>query len=244
MDLATNSRTLIAVWTLAIACSFSGALANGDETAKQPEDASPASTLVTSQDVEVEPSANRLAQAEIPLSASFETASPAEDPYRLRRALRERDISIGYGRQIPVSRFDGRTDVALFQVIPRWGRFRDERQEFLWEVPLTLATDPKTAYAAGLTLMYRYHFSSNRRFAPFVEIGPGFVLTNLNDKIEEIGGHFQFSAQAGIGVRTALSESSDLVLSARWLHLSNAGTRSPNTGLNNYLVTAGYSRLF
>jgi opacity protein-like surface antigen len=145
---------------------------------------------------------------------------------------------------VPIDWFDRRTQSTLVQLLPRWGRFRDERQEFLWEVPVTVALRPGTAYAVGISLMYRYHFSPNRRFAPFAEIGSGVVVTNFNDKIKELGGSFQFSPQAGLGVRTALSERSDLVLSARWFHLSNAGLRKPNAGLNDYLITAGYSRLF
>lgn len=177
------------------------------------------------------------------LSGSTATTDEA-DPYRLHRALRERDFSIGYGRKIPISRFKPRTKVTMYQLLPRWGRFRDDRQEFLWEFPITYVSKPESAYAAGVTLMYRYHFSSNRHFAPFVEAGSGFVFTNLDNKIRELNGGFQFSPQAGIGFRSAISPSSDLVFSARWFHLSNAGTRKPNIGLNNYLITAGYSKLF
>lgn len=171
-------------------------------------------------------------------------ATEESDPYRLRRGLRERDFSVGFGKKIQISRFKERTKVTMYQLLPRWGRFKDDRQEFLWEVPIAYFSKPETAYAAGLTLMYRYHFSSNRRFAPFVEAGSGFVFTNLDDKIPELNGGFQFSPQAGIGLRSALSPSSDLILSARWFHLSNAGTRKPNVGLNNYLITVGYSQLF
>lgn len=187
-----------------------------------------------------------LAQAATPTpveSPAIDTSEEA-DPYRLRRALRERDFSVGYGRKIPIERFKSRTKVTMYQLLPRWGRFKDDRQEFLWELPISYFSKPESAYAAGLTLMYRYHFSSNRRFAPFVEAGSGFVFTNLDEKIPELNGGFQFSPQAGIGFRSALSPSSDLILSARWFHLSNAGTKKPNVGLNNYMITAGYSRLF
>ncbi len=177
-------------------------------------------------------------------TVSTPEVTEAVDPYRLRRGLRERDFSVGFGKKIQISRFKERTKVTVYQLLPRWGRFKDDRQEFIWELPISYFSKPETAYAAGLTLMYRYHFSSNRRFAPFVEAGSGFVFTNLDDKIPELTGGFQFSPQAGIGFRSALSPSSDLILSARWFHLSNAGTRTPNVGLNNYLITAGYSKLF
>ena len=201
------------------------------------------STVTTTDET---PATVTLAQTVTP--AQTDNATPevteAADPYRLRRALRERDFSVGYGKKIQVERFKARTKVTMYQLLPRWGRFKDDRQEFLWELPISYFSKPETAYAAGLTLMYRYHFSSNRRFAPFIEAGSGFVFTNLDEKIPELNGGFQFSPQAGIGIRSALSRSSDLIISARWFHLSNAGTKKPNVGLNNYLITAGYSRLF
>lgn len=192
------------------------------------------------------PPTETLAQAAAPAEADNTVPEVSEeaDPYRLRRALRERDFSVGYGKKIQIERFKSRTKVTMYQLLPRWGRFKDDRQEFLWELPISYFSKPESAYAAGLTLMYRYHFSSNRRFAPFIEAGSGFVFTNLDEKIPELNGGFQFSPQAGIGIRSALSRSSDLIISARWFHLSNAGTKKPNVGLNNYLITAGYSRLF
>ena len=163
-------------------------------------------------------------------------------PYKFRKGLRERDFSIGFGSDITTKRFGKRTEVDMIQALPRWGRFRNATQEFLWEVPLTVFTKPGTSVAGGVNLMFRQHLLSNRRFSPFVEIGPGLTLTSL--KTRELGGAFQFSAQGGAGIRAALSERSDMVVGARWYHLSNAGLRSPNTGLNNYLITVGYSRLY
>ena len=167
-----------------------------------------------------------------------------EKSRRFHKALRERDLSIGYGRKINASRFNGRTDVEMYQLLPRWGRFRNDNQEFLWEVPITYATSPDNAYAAGLTLMFRHHFSSSRNFAPFVEIGSGIAFTNFDDKFKEVSGSFQFTPQAGIGFRKSFGKSGDLVASARFFHMSNAGLKAPNTGLNNYLITVGYSKLF
>ena len=173
-----------------------------------------------------------------------ESSKDSTRDYQLRKAVRERGFSLGYGRRFPISSLSERTDVSLFQFTPRWGRMHDKRQEWSWEIPLTYASEPGSAWAAGVSLMYRYHFSSNRRLAPFIEAGSGFVLTNLDNKIPELGDHFQFATQAGTGVRAALSRNSDLIYSVRWYHLSNAGIDSPNIGLNNYIVALGYSRVY
>lgn len=189
-------------------------------------------------------SAQEPAETAIPVTLSEPTADAEEiaEPRRLRKALRERGLSVGFGEKLPFSRFNGRSDVHQFQAIPYWGRFRNETQEFLWEVPLTYFTEPEKAFGAGVNLIFRQHLTGNRRFSPFVEIGPGLMLTNLNTG--EISGSFQFTLQTGVGFRAALSDHSDLLLSARWYHVSNGGISEPNTGLNQSLFSVGYSRLF
>ena len=169
-------------------------------------------------------------------------AKDSEDGFH--RGLRERGIFVSYGKKIPINRFETRTDVTVYQVVPHWGRFRNSRQEISWELPLIYASSPHHAYAFGPTLMGRQYLSDNKSFAPFLELGCGIVYTNFNEKFGELGGHFQFSPQGGIGARTKISKNGDLVYGVRWFHFSNAGLDSPNTGLNNYLFNIGYSQLF
>ncbi len=174
-----------------------------------------------------------------------ETKAEATDSEgRFHRGLRERGIFVSYGKKIPIDRFDDRTDVKVYQVVPHWGRFRNSRQEISWELPLIYASSPKHGYAFGPTLMGRQYLSDNKSFAPFLELGCGIVYTNFNEKFGELGGHFQFSPQGGIGARTKISKNGDLVYGVRWFHLSNAGLDSPNTGLNNYAINLGYAQLF
>lgn len=160
--------------------------------------------------------------------------------YKLHKGLREHGVSVGYGARFPW--LDGRTYDQMFQVIPTWGRFRNSTQEFLWEVPLTVFTEPETAFLAGLNLTFRQHLTSNRKLAPYVEFGTGINLTDLN--IRELNGAFQFTLQGGAGIRASIGETKDLTLSARWYHLSNADTQLPNIGLNNYLILLGYTQLY
>jgi hypothetical protein len=174
-------------------------------------------------------------------SADKADATSEESSVRLHRGLRERGVSFGFGQKIPYNRFDVRTDTTMFQVIPSKGRFRNATQEILWEAPLVVFTKPHTDFLAGLNLMFRQHLTSNRNFAPYLELGAGVNLTDLD--VREVGGRFQFSLQGGVGVRKAIGKDSDLTVGLRWYHLSNAGLDVPNTGLNNYLVTVGYSHL-
>jgi opacity protein-like surface antigen len=226
-------RLFILLMATGIALPLKGAVAD-EAAASEPADATSAMPTSSAQADEARPVLGTVGEPE---SKSEQEASPD----RLRKALRERGFSLGFGQKMPLERFDYRTDTTMFQFIPSKGRFRNAKQEFIWEAPLVVFTKPHTDFVAGLTLMFRQHLTSNRRLAPYVEFGVGANLTDLD--VREIGGRFQFSLQGGVGIRKAIGKNSDLKVGVRWYHLSNAGTDSPNTGLNNYLITVGYSHL-
>jgi hypothetical protein len=166
----------------------------------------------------------------------------AQEGLVLRRGLREREFSVGYGFKLNVDLLDERTGVSFLTIIPRFGKFQTARREILLEFPFTVFTQPDTRFAVGATAMLRQHFRRRGKWVPFAEAGSGFVFTNL--RIPELSGSFQFSPQIGLGIRYSRSATSSLTIAARWYHLSNAGLRKPNIGLNTGLVTVGYSRFF
>jgi hypothetical protein len=181
-------------------------------------------------------------------AAAQETPPPAPSPERtagefeLRRGLKEWGISGGYAFKVPLSVYERRTNARFATVIPSYGRFQTTRRELVFEAPLTIFTTPEPAVAFGPSAVMRQHFARRGPVIPFAEAGVGFVLTNVS--IPELGGPFQFSLQAGAGLRVPLRADSSLIFGARWYHLSNAGYRSPNSSLNNIMITAGFVRSF
>jgi hypothetical protein len=160
----------------------------------------------------------------------------------LSKGMKEWTISGGVGKKLPFHRFDDRTNSHLIAIVPSVGYFFKNNQELLLEAPLLYYDEPQHAIAAGADIMYRYHFSRNRNFAPFVELGAGANYVGLD--IRDLTGKFQFSLQGGVGVRKKVSDNGDVVVTLRWHHFSNAGTRVPNIGLNESLLMVGYSRYF
>jgi len=160
----------------------------------------------------------------------------------LSKGMKEVTISGGFGSKLPFHRFDDRTNTQFSAVVPSVGYFIKDRQELLLEAPILYYKKPESAVAAGIDLMYRYHFSRNRNFSPFIELGAGANYVGLD--VRELTGKFQFSLQGGIGVRHKISDHGDVVVSLRWHHFSNAGTRPPNIGLNESLLLIGYSQYF
>lgn len=160
----------------------------------------------------------------------------------LSRGMKEFTLSAGIGSKIPLSRFDGRNDTRFSAVVPSIGYFIRDRQELLLEAPILYYNSPQHGVAAGTDLMYRYHFTRNRKFSPFVELGAGVNYVGIN--IPDLTGKFQFSLQGGVGVRREVSRHGDVVISLRWHHFSNAGTHLPNIGTNDSLLLIGYSHYF
>lgn len=160
----------------------------------------------------------------------------------LSEGMKEISLSGGFGGKIPLRRFDGRDETRFIAVTPSVGYFIKDHQELLLEAPILYYYNPQHAIAAGVDVMYRYHFSRNRNFAPFVEIGAGINYVGLD--VRELTGKFQFSLQGGIGLRRKISDHSDLTATVRWHHFSNAGTRAPNIGINDSFFEIGYSHYF
>lgn len=97
-------------------------------------------------------------------------------------------------------------------------------------------------YLIGLTPFLIYNFKTNRKLAPYAEVGFGVAITNLDPK--GFGGDFGFTPQAGIGVRYALSRNQFIRLSYRFHHISSGGLKERNQSIDANFLLIGYSFLF
>jgi hypothetical protein len=88
-------------------------------------------------------------------------------------------------------------------------------------------------------LIFDYRYDRGGIFVPFIEGGEGIVLTTLHDL--NIGGPFEFSSQGGGGFHLFVSRENALTFSFRIRHISNAGIKSANSGLNTYFFYVGFS---
>jgi len=89
-------------------------------------------------------------------------------------------------------------------------------------------------------LILNYRYDTGGAFVPFIEGGEGIVLTTLDEM--NLGGPFEFSSQGGGGIQWYFSPQYALTLDARYRHISNAGIKDQNSGLNTLFVgiTIGY----
>ena len=87
--------------------------------------------------------------------------------------------------------------------------------------------------------MFRYNFLESGRVVSFIEAGAGILGTDLDLKGQSDG--FNFSLQGGLGLHYFVLPHVAITAEARLHHISNAGLRVPNNGINDCLFLLGAS---
>jgi len=162
----------------------------------------------------------------------------------------EADVGFGYGVDISSeATFLG--DVRFVGIAPRVGRpVGDRFLEGGWaeggirvlvEVPVWVSLEPQRGYAAGATLLGRYTLAAPAWMRPFAEIGAGPIYLDFDNDRSQADG-FSFTLQTGLGVMVPLGSRWAVAPRIHLHHISNAGLRRPNPGINDVLVSFGVAR--
>jgi lipid A 3-O-deacylase len=102
-------------------------------------------------------------------------------------------------------------------------------------------SEPVIGYGVGVTPKLQYTFVSLDRLRPYLEGGGGPLWTDLGGQVPEQPGEFNFVVWGGAGGSWLLTPHWTLNVGYRFVHISNGGTRTPNSGLNFGLPFAGIS---
>jgi hypothetical protein len=102
--------------------------------------------------------------------------------------------------------------------------------------------EPEHFFFAGLGAVARYHFLPLGRVVPYVELGAAPGATDL--RVREQQTDFVFLLFGGVGASYFLTERTALYAGYRLQHISNAGTDSPNQGINSHTGVVGLSIFF
>jgi len=102
--------------------------------------------------------------------------------------------------------------------------------------------EPERAYFAGLGAVARYHFLPLGRLVPYLELGAAPGATDLS--VREQRTDVLFLLFGGAGASYFVTERAALYAGYRLQHISNAGTDSPNRGINSHTGVAGLSIFF
>lgn len=107
--------------------------------------------------------------------------------------------------------------------------------------PMLLFRHPADGIGKGIQVLPRYNFlAGGDTVVPFVEIGAGFTFLDFDLRGQRDG--LNFVVLGGLGSHVFVSERAALTPRVRYMHISNAGTRRPNQGLDTvqFLLGATY----
>ncbi len=116
------------------------------------------------------------------------------------------------------------------------------RGHFEWNPEIFYATfiHPYCRPLFGITpLQFRYALETKSRWKPYGFLGAGVLYANIDRR--ETDSHINFNPQGGIGAYYDLNEKTSLILEYRHTHISSAGIRDNNAGLNTHTFLVGVS---
>jgi hypothetical protein len=118
------------------------------------------------------------------------------------------------------------------------GWFVTDRVELYGEATLLLYQRPAPAVSLGVGgLAGRLYWATDRTWMPYGMLGAGLIWTSL--QVREIDRVFNFQLFYGGGVRQVKPNGPGLMIELRNHHISNAGTRGDNLGVNALTLLAG-----
>lgn len=112
------------------------------------------------------------------------------------------------------------------------------------EVVYIQFNEPVLTHGIGFTPKIKYSFVALDQVRPYVEFAGGPFWTDLAGKVPEESSRFNFVLTAGFGLSWFITPQTSLNVGYRFHHISNAGTRYPNLGLNASLPFGGFSFYF
>jgi len=146
------------------------------------------------------------------------------------------DITVGYGsssEHIDIYRISIKKDLNKY--------FFENRYNYLpsyYETSLGYWSGQNggNIKSISFTPMFRYNFGQYYESIPYLEAGVGGTyISKTQLEGENFGTHFQFENVIGIGFKF-----SDFDLSFRYIHHSNAGLSSNNSGVDFSIISISY----
>lgn len=96
---------------------------------------------------------------------------------------------------------------------------------------------PGSTYVVGAMPMVRYYFGSYSTWRVHLDAGAGICQTDFG--LPDLSTKFEFNEQVGPGVMWNVRRDLAVALNYRFSHISNAGIREPNSGVNGHLFSLG-----
>lgn len=131
------------------------------------------------------------------------------------------------------------TGFALFDYDKIWPHAAPEALRFKVEVGAgsTWTKDKDFMASASMFALYYLDRFAKGSFRPYVEGGIGGIYTEW--KVENQGSHINFNPQLGIGAEFSFDSATTYLAALRLHHISNAGLKEDNRGVNSIVFVIG-----
>ena len=166
---------------------------------------------------------------------------PPSEPAPLARGYRTRALAGGWGHSW-LHGWPGHgkaiSNVEYVGFYPQMGWLVTNWLELYGEGTVHLYYRPHNAVLGGVVgIGGRHYFLRDRRWTPYYTLGGGMAWTTLD--VPEVDRIWNFQVVWGVGVKRITRRGPGLMLEFRNHHISNAGTRGENLGVNAAMVVAG-----
>jgi len=113
--------------------------------------------------------------------------------------------------------------------------------QYQFEPVIGLMTSPSAKFDIGASLIgFKYNFTGlGSRISPHADFGFGVIYEPVDRRVQ--GTSFNFLLQTGLGVQYFVNDKTAVNVSYRYRHISNAGIKQPNSGINSNFVLVGMS---
>lgn len=120
-----------------------------------------------------------------------------------------------------------------------WHHWAPEPLRFKVEAAAGMTVSPRVRAMAsvGMMALYYLEFLSTRRLAPYLEGGIGVIYTDFQVKGQ--GSRFNFNPRIGVGTEIKVNSGAPFFTAVRLSHISNAGLKSENRGVNAVELVIG-----
>ncbi len=113
-----------------------------------------------------------------------------------------------------------------------WRHWAPEPLRFKVEATVGMTVSPRVRPMAsvGMMALYYLEFLSSHRLDPYLEGGIGLIYTDFQVKGQ--GSDFNFNPRIGMGTEISVKSGAPFFSAVRLSHISNAGLKSDNRGVN------------
>lgn len=114
--------------------------------------------------------------------------------------------------------------------------------ELYLEPQINPVASPAANVEFGCGLGFQIIFIPSAKISPYFSFGSGLIYITQSTK--EQSTKYNFQDQVGGGIYYFMKENAALNCGYRLRHISNAGLKHPNSGINTHMVELGYSVFF